>query len=103
MKKSLLGETTKFNAIPKNETITLRGWFGDAKFTRESLRKDKMAAEGKSSFYSDENVEVQNIYVCPVFNEALQDGKKIKTFHFDGMWGIGTPEDLDYFNKFHGA
>ena len=40
-------------------------------------------------------------YVCPVFNEALQDGKKIKTFHFDGMWGIGTPEDLDYFNKFH--
>ena len=41
-------------------------------------------------------------YVCPVFNEALQDGKKIKTFHFDGMWGIGTPEDLDYFNKFHG-
>jgi HAD superfamily hydrolase (TIGR01509 family) len=42
-------------------------------------------------------------YVCPVFNEALAAGKKIKTFHFDGMWGIGTPEDLDYFNKFHGA
>ena len=41
-------------------------------------------------------------YVCPVFNEALKAGKKIKTFHFDGMWGIGTPEDLDYFNKFHG-
>jgi len=40
-------------------------------------------------------------YVCPVFNEAINDGKKIKTFHFDGMWGIGTPEDLDYFNKFH--
>ena len=35
--------------------------------------------------------------------EALEDGKKIKTFHFDGMWGIGTPEDLDYFNKFHGV
>tara|TARA_R110002012_G_scaffold56066_2_gene143404 strand:- start:5850 stop:7220 length:1371 start_codon:yes stop_codon:yes gene_type:complete len=41
-------------------------------------------------------------YVCPVFNEAIGDNKKIKTFHFDGMWGIGTPEDLDYFNKFHG-
>ena len=40
-------------------------------------------------------------YVCPVFNEAINGGKKIKTFHFDGMWGIGTPEDLDYFNKFH--
>tara|TARA_Y100000593_G_scaffold10512_1_gene18953 strand:- start:42653 stop:43366 length:714 start_codon:yes stop_codon:yes gene_type:complete len=48
------------------------------------------------------NTRVNNeFYVCPVFNEAINDGKKIKTFHFDGMWGIGTPEDLDYFNKFH--
>ena len=50
----------------------------------------------------DSNTRVNNeFYVCPVFNEAINDGKKIKTFHFDGMWGIGTPEDLDYFNKFH--
>jgi HAD superfamily hydrolase (TIGR01509 family) len=48
------------------------------------------------------NTRVNNeFYVCPVFNEAIKDDKKIKTFHFDGMWGIGTPEDLDYFNKFH--
>jgi len=48
------------------------------------------------------NMRVNNeFYVCPVFNEAIKDDKKIKTFHFDGMWGIGTPEDLDYFNKFH--
>lgn len=50
----------------------------------------------------ENNVRFNNeFYVCPVFNEAIEDGKKIKTFHFDGMWGIGTPEDLDYFNKFH--
>ena len=49
------------------------------------------------------NIRVNNeFYVCPVFNQAIEAGKKIKTFHFDGMWGIGTPEDLDYFNKFHG-
>jgi len=36
-------------------------------------------------------------YVCPVFNQAIDGGKKIKTFHFDGMWGIGTPEDLRTF------
>ena len=52
----------------------------------------------------ENNIRFNNeFYVCPVFNEALAAGKKIKTFHFDGMWGIGTPEDLDYFNKFHGA
>lgn len=40
-------------------------------------------------------------YVCPVFNEAITDGKKIKTFHFDGMWGIGTPEDLNRYLESH--
>jgi hypothetical protein len=32
-----------------------------------------------------------------VFNEAIQDGKKIKVKGIDKMWGIGTPEDLHYF------
>jgi HAD superfamily hydrolase (TIGR01509 family) len=36
-------------------------------------------------------------YVCPVFNEAISDQKKIKTFHIGQMWGLGTPEDLDNF------
>jgi len=38
-------------------------------------------------------------YVCPVFNEAIEDGKKIKTFDIENMWGLGTPEDLDFFLK----
>jgi dTDP-glucose pyrophosphorylase len=36
-------------------------------------------------------------YVCPVFNQAIEDDKKIITFNVDKMWGIGTPEDLNYF------
>ena len=36
-------------------------------------------------------------YVCPVFNEAINDAKKIKIKNIDEMWGIGTPEDLDNF------
>jgi dTDP-glucose pyrophosphorylase len=44
------------------------------------------------------NIRVNNeFYVCPVFNEALLDGLKIKTFDVPKMWGIGTPEDLNYF------
>jgi dTDP-glucose pyrophosphorylase len=48
------------------------------------------------------NIRVNNeFYVCPVFNEAIQDGKKIKVFKIanNKMWGIGTPEDLDFFLK----
>ena len=36
-------------------------------------------------------------YVCPVYNEAIDDGAKIKIFNIKKMWGLGTPEDLNYF------
>ena len=40
-------------------------------------------------------------YVCPVFNQAIEDSKKVKIFNIDSdsMWGLGTPEDLDRFLK----
>ena len=48
----------------------------------------------------EKNIRVNNeFYVCPVFNEAIQDNKKFRIFEIEkeGMWGIGTPEDLNYF------
>jgi|TARA_R110001592_G_scaffold205167_2_gene455560 HAD superfamily hydrolase (TIGR01509 family) len=43
----------------------------------------------------DKDIRTNNeFYVCPVFNEAIQDGKKIKIFEIEKMWGLGTPEDL---------
>jgi HAD superfamily hydrolase (TIGR01509 family) len=48
----------------------------------------------------EKDIRVNNeFYVCPVFNEAIADCKKIKTFDIPKMWGIGTPEDLDVFLK----
>ena len=42
------------------------------------------------------NVRVNNeFYVCPVYNEAIADNKKIYNFKVEGMHGIGTPEDLE--------
>jgi HAD superfamily hydrolase (TIGR01509 family) len=46
------------------------------------------------------NIRVNGeFYVCPIFNEAINDNKKIKRFNVEKMWGIGTPEDLNYFIK----
>jgi len=46
----------------------------------------------------DKNIRVNNeFYVCPVYNEAIIDGLKVKTFDVPKMWGLGTPEDLDYY------
>jgi hypothetical protein len=41
------------------------------------------------------DIRVNNeFYTCPVFNEAIEDGKRIYTFPVYKMWGVGTPEDL---------
>lgn len=42
-------------------------------------------------------------YVCPVFQEAVEDNKKIKIFNIgsNDMWGLGTPEDLNRFLQDH--
>ena len=46
----------------------------------------------------ENNVRFNNeFYVCPVFNHAIQDNKKIKIFEIEKMWGLGTPEDLKYY------
>ena len=46
----------------------------------------------------EKNIRTNNeFYVCPVFNEAIADGKKIRAKNISKMWGIGTPEDLNYF------
>jgi len=50
----------------------------------------------------EKNIRVNNeFYVCPVYNEAILDCKRIFNFSIeeDKMWGLGTPEDLKYYLK----
>lgn len=50
----------------------------------------------------EKNLRVNNeFYVCPIYNEAIEDNKKIKTFNIQKMWGLGTPEDLNRFLEKH--
>ena len=53
-------------------------------------------------FYSEQmiqkNIRVNNeFYVCPVYNEAIQDSKKIRHIECKKLWGLGVPDDLQYF------
>jgi beta-phosphoglucomutase-like phosphatase (HAD superfamily)/dTDP-glucose pyrophosphorylase len=46
----------------------------------------------------DKNIRVNNeFYICPVYNEAIQDNKRILPIFVDAMYGLGTPEDLEKF------
>ena len=48
----------------------------------------------------EKNIRTNNeFYVCPVFNQFIEQGGKVRIKHIDpeGMWGLGTPEDLTHF------
>lgn len=46
----------------------------------------------------EKNIRFKNeFYTAPIYNEAIADGKKIKVKYVEKMWGLGTPEDLEYF------
>ncbi len=52
----------------------------------------------------DKNIRIKNeFYTAPVYNEAIDDGKRIKVKFVNKMYGLGTPEDLEQFiNNYKG-
>jgi len=36
-------------------------------------------------------------YICPVYNEYIKDGKKIRMFPIKKMWSFSTPKDVEFF------
>lgn len=48
----------------------------------------------------EKNIRVNGeFYICPIYNEAINDGKLFKTSEVSEMWGLGTPEDLQAYLK----
>lgn len=78
------------NPISDNATVGIYYW---------KRGRDFVDAATKMFEYNDRfNGE---FYVCPVFNYAIVDGKKFVTKEVKNMWGLGTPEDLNYFLNNH--
>ena len=79
-------EVAEKNPISDNATVGFYYWKHGFEFVKYA---EQMIAD---------NTRVNNeFYVCPVFNEAIADKKKIKAFNIDKLFGLGTPEDLRYF------
>ena len=85
-----VSEVAEKKPISNNATVGVYYWQKGSEYVKYA---DQMI---------DKNVRTNNeFYVCPVFNEAIQDGKKIKIKEIKKMWGLGTPEDLNYFLQNH--
>jgi HAD superfamily hydrolase (TIGR01509 family) len=82
----LVTEVAEKNPISNTATVGFYYWKHGTDFVRYA---EEMI---------DKNITVNNeFYVCPVFNQAIEAGKKIRTFDIPKMWGVGTPEDLNYY------
>ena len=79
-------EVAEKNPISDNATVGIYYWKKGSDYVKYA---DQMISN---------NIRTNGeFYVCPVFNEAIADNKKIRIKQIEKMWGIGTPEDLNYF------
>ena len=83
---NLVTEVAEKNPISTNATVGVYFWKKGSdyvKYAEEMIEKD---------------IRVNNeFYVCPVYNQAIEDSKKITIGEVEQMWGLGTPEDLNTF------
>jgi len=81
--KGLVTEVAEKNPISNIATVGYYYWKHGSDFVKYA---EQMI---------NRNIRINNeFYVCPVFNQAIEDYKQIRTFNVKGMWGLGTPEDL---------
>ncbi len=85
-KTGLVTEVAEKNPISKHATVGIYYWKRGSDYVKyaHQMIKEDIRVNGE-------------YYVCPVFNQAVKDDKKIKLFEVEKMWGLGVPEDLDYF------
>ena len=81
--KGFVTEVAEKNPISDNATVGFYYWKHGADFVKYALRM------------IEKDIRVNNeFYVCPVYNQAIEDSKEIRIFDAKRMWGLGTPEDL---------
>ena len=81
-----VSEVAEKNPISDNATVGIYYWKKGSDYVKyaEQMITKNIRTNGE-------------FYVAPTFNEAIGDDKKIRAKEISKMWGIGTPEDLNYF------
>ena len=85
---NIISEVAEKNPISDQATAGIYYWKKGSdyvKYVEQMIEKD---------------IRVNNeFYVCPIYNEAIQDNKIVYNHKIpaENMWGLGTPEDLKYY------
>jgi len=83
-----VSEVAEKKPISNNATVGIYFWKSGSDYVKYAEQMIEKNVKTNSEFY-----------VCPVYNEAISDGKKIRIKDIKKMWGLGTPEDLNHFLK----
>jgi dTDP-glucose pyrophosphorylase len=79
-------EVAEKKVISNNASVGIYGWSKGSdyvKYAEQMIAKD---------------IKTNNeFYICPVYNEAIEDGKIVVPHFVQEMHGIGTPEDLEIY------
>jgi len=89
-KIGLVTEVAEKKVISDNATVGIYYWKKGSDYVKFAERMIKKNIRYKNEFY-----------VCPVYNQAIKENKKILIEQIHKMWGLGTPEDLEYFLKYY--
>lgn len=81
-------EIQEKKVISNNATVGIYHWKKGSDYVKYAERMIEKDIRVNGEFY-----------VAPVYNEAISDGKKFKTYNVNKMMGLGTPEDLNIFLK----
>jgi len=81
-----VAEVAEKNAISTKATVGFYYWNSSLDFIRDA----------EQMINRDIRVNGEH-YLCPVYNQTIENGGKVVTYDVDRMLGIGTPDDLEAF------
>ena len=86
---ALISQVAEKKVISNNANVGIYGWSKGSDYVKYA---EQMI---------DKNIRTNNeFYVAPVYNEAIDDGKRFTPYFVEEMHGVGTPEDMnDYISK----
>jgi dTDP-glucose pyrophosphorylase len=79
----LVEQVAEKNPISDDATVGIYYWKSGADYVKYAHQMIQKNIRTNGEFY-----------ICPVYNEAIQDGKRITIQQVSKMQGLGTPEDL---------
>ena len=63
------------------------------------FRRGKDFIKGANAMIKKKITTHDQYFICPIYNELIAEGMKIRKYDIEKVWSFAVPEELDYFLK----